>query len=214
MASLPPSGRTDIFARGVAHEDLGPPLGSGSLFLVLGMLAVFGLFAGVQVAVKDRQFLVALATTAGFALPLTITLLRVQRLRRKIGEARLYLPQRYLALGYSGTATYLRPLRDGAALRSIAARLVCKERLETGSARSRRIHEEVLYDEAVEAMATPLTNRLGVQITFRIPEGGPASLMHKKASIRWSLKLHLRMKRCPNARSTFEVQVLPVSSTP
>lgn len=205
---------SDAFATGHPLEDEGPVLGPGwwhavSFLLFVGAAIVgWNLFQdGETLDEQRRQILWTVVALA--ALPLTITIWRLVSLRRKLGNAQLFVPYRYMPMGYSGTATYMRPLR-GATVRQIEARLQCEEELEKGSGKNRRTYTEIVYDEPLAPVTTPMMERMRVQVPFRIPEKGPPSMSVDRATIRWLIRLRLTMDGCPNTRSSFELQIEPV----
>lgn len=207
---------TEAFASGTPCEDEGPVLGSGwwhaLSFLLLISGAFFGwrLFAEASSASNSEQRRqIAMAIAILGPLPMTITIIQFIRLRRKLGTAQLFVPHRFFAMGFSGTATYLRPLRGGAAVREIEARLQCEEELEKGSGKNKKTYTKIVYDEQITPVSTPMMEQMRVQIPFRIPQAGPPSLLESRATIRWMLRLRLKMEGCPNTRSSFEIQVFP-----
>jgi hypothetical protein len=205
---------SDPFAgvAGYSRTDEGPIYGSSWWFgasligLIIGSIAAWGLFFDRPVSEERRQMAVVIFVAA--ALPLTVTVVQVVRLLRKIGRARLFLEHDSLPLAYKGTATYIRPMR-GASLRRIEARLQCKEELTKGSGKSKRIYTAVVFDEMITPMVTPGMEQLRVQLPLRIPERGPASLFETRASIEWYVRLRLEMDGCPDTRSSFQLSVLP-----
>lgn len=206
---------SDAFAEGIPHLDEGPVLGSGWWYFVSLIVLLGGLFLGWQMYVgsgtaDDERRQIAIAIAVLFALPVALTIVRLILLRRRIGTAQLFVPHQFLPLGFNGTATYMRPLRGGAVLRQIEAHLQCVEWLEKGSGKNRKTYKAIVYDEPITPVTTPMMERMRVQIPFRIPEQGPASLMDSRAGIRWLLKLRLKMDGCPNTRSSFEIHVFPV----
>src|SRR5205814_139012 len=160
--------------------DEGPVLGSGYIHLTSTILLGLGLFVGVKTFKVDHR--VGAAIIVAGAIPAAITIVQFIRLRRALGSADLQLPQELLPLGWSGAATYSRPLR-GATLQSIEARLQCVEHMETGSGRSRREWNEIVYDEALAPQSAPMMERIQVQIPLKIPLTGPPSLSYTDTKI-------------------------------
>jgi hypothetical protein len=142
------------------------------------------------------------------AIPAAITILQFMRLRRSLGRAELQLKDAVVPLGWSGSVTYVRPLR-GATVRSIEARLQCEERAAKGSAKQRTEWSEIVLDEPLTPQSSPMLEQLRVQIPLRIPPTAPPSLYENDAQIVWWVRLRLRMSGCPNTRSSFRVQVIP-----
>jgi hypothetical protein len=144
-----------------------------------------------------------------FAMPFAVTMVQVVRVRRALGEATLLIPHPSLPLGFSGSATYGRPMRSGARVRRIDARVQCREELVKGHGRSERTFKATASDEPATAVITPDTDTMIVNVTFRIPETGPATFDEKRMSLRWVLRLELLMEGCPNTQSLFELNVIP-----
>jgi hypothetical protein len=194
-----------------SKEDEGPILGAGGWHLASSLLLIFGIIVAVAMWKRHDRDLqrIAIAIVAVCAIPMAATIFRLTRLLSRIGRAELILPAEYLPLAFSGTATYARPLRRGAALASVEARLMCEEELTKGSGRSERTWTKVVYDEELKPVATPMMNEISVQIPFRIPETGPPSMSTKGAVTRWVIRMRLRMHDCPNTRSSFVLDVFP-----
>ncbi len=200
-------------ATGVPREDRGPVLGPGwwhglaFILLVLGWVIGGLMFFEKPGTDEARKLAVVIAVAA--SLPMLLSAVQVIRLKRAVGTAQLFVPYEYLPLGFSGAATYVRPLRGGATVRQIEGRLQCEEKLITGSGKNQRTHTKIVYDEPVTPVTTPMMNQMHVQVPFRIPENGPASMDHARANIQWYLRLRLKMDGCPNTRSSFQVYVMP-----
>ena len=144
-------------------------------------------------------------------MPAAITALLVTRLFRKIGRAQLMMKGAAVPLGWSGTVAYLRPLRGGAALRAVEARLQCEEHVEKGSGRSHREWREVVVDEPLSPQSTPMMEQLRLQIPIRIPVAGPPTFQYTDNEIIWWVRIRLTMEGCPNTRSSFRVRVAPAA---
>ena len=190
----------------ISLEDEGPVLGRGWMHLVSMILLGVSLFLGYKLFRIDRQ-LAGIIMAAG-AVPAVITVIQFVRLRRALGTAKLQMKEEKIPLGWSGTATYVRPLH-GATVLSIEARLQCQERVEKGSGKNRREWRELVLDEPLAQQSAPMMEQLRVQIPLRIPTAGPPSFTYTDNEIIWWVRLHLRMEGCPNTRSSFRVQVAP-----
>ena len=195
-----------------SRSDEGPIAGSGGwyfasfIFLALGIVIAVSLWnRGVA---EVRQMAVAIAVVC--ALPFAFLAFRAVRLLQKIGRAVLTTPDESLALGHATTATYTRPLRDGVTLESIEVRLQCEEHLTRGSGKNKKTFIEVVHDEELKTVTTPMMNELRVQVPIRIPETGPPSFSDNGAEIRWMVRMRLAMRGCSNTRSSFALEVLPV----
>ncbi len=196
-------------------EDEGPVVGPGwwlgavSAVFIAGLILIGVLLLDKKVGPVERQQ-GAIVIFAIFSVPFALTMVQVVRIRKKIGKATLSLPYAPLSLGFSHSATYQRPLRGGAAIRQIDARLQCVETLVKGKGNTQRTFTAIAYDEPATNVITPMMEQMDVQVTFRIPEAGPATLDESGITIRWMLRLKLTMDGCPNTRSSFEVTVMPV----
>jgi hypothetical protein len=205
------------FGRGVnakeelQREDQGPILGAGGWHFATLLLLVIGVIVATSMWKRhdSEQQRIALIIAGICAIPAAFTIVRVVRLFRRIGRATLILPQEDLPLGFSGNATYVRPLRGGATVESLEARLQLEEELTKGSGRNKNTTTKVVFDQELKPVMTPMMEELRVQIPLRIPEGGPASFQENGARLRWMIRLRLRMNGCPNTRSSFIVDVLP-----
>jgi hypothetical protein len=142
-------------------------------------------------------------------IPFALTMVQVFRLRRALGEATLLLPHPSLPLGFSGSAIYERPMRNGARVREIHARVQCLEQLVKGRGRTERAFKATALDEPATTVITAETGEMDVTVTFRIPETGPATFDEDGMTLRWVLRLELLMEGCPNTQSLFELKVLP-----
>ncbi len=194
-----------------SREDQGPILGAGGWHLASCVLLIFGVIVAVAMWKRHDRDLqrIAIVIVAVCAIPIAITIYRLTRLLRRIGRAELILPTDYLPLSFSGTATYARPLRRGASLESVEARLQCEEELTKGKGKNQKTWTEVVYDEELKPVASPMMNEIQVRIPFRIPETGPPSMNHAGAVTRWVIRMRLRMRDCPNTRSSFILDVFP-----
>jgi hypothetical protein len=210
------------FARGSREpegypvSDSGPVLGPGwwylivILFLAAGGFGFWIIFSDPTAFPEDASGRrIAAAVLLIGLLPLLFTMVQAVRLFRRLGRAQLYLPHSILPLGFSGTVTYIRPLRGGATIEKIEVRLQCEEVLEKGSGKNKRTYKKVVYDDPITPVTVPMMDRMRVQIPVRIPESGPPSLDQYRAQINWWLRLRLKMQGCPNTRSSFEVEVYP-----
>jgi hypothetical protein len=209
-------GTGSIEPEGYSVSDSGPLLGPGwwylivVIFLVAGGFGAWIIFADPTVfgdQVMGRRIATAILVIA--LLPSLLTIVQAVRLFRRLGRARLYLPHTMLPLGFSGTVTYLRPLRGGAAIEKMEVRLQCEEVLVKGSGKQKKTYRQVVYDEPITPVTMPMMDQMRVQIPLRIPEPGPPSLDESRFEINWWLRLRLKMQGCPNTRSSFEVEVYP-----
>lgn len=193
-------------------EDEGPILGAGVWHLASSLLLIFGIITAVAMWKRHDPNLqpIAIGIVAVCAIPIAITIFRLTRLLKKIGRAELILPSEYLPLAFSGTATYVRPLRGGAALESVEARMQCEEEVTKGKGKKQRTWNKVVHDEELKPVAAAMMNEIRVQIPFRIPESGPPSINSKGVVTRWVIRMRLRMRDCPNTRSSFVLDVFPV----
>lgn len=202
-------------AEGYPVSDSGPVLGPGWWYLIVILFLAAGLFAywiifGANALPEDssgRRIAASLLVIC--VLPLLFTIVQAVRLFRSLGRAKLFVPHSVLPLGFSGTATYLRPLRGGATIEEIQVRLQCEEVLEKGSGKNKRTYKQVVYDEPVTPVTMPMMDLMRVQIPLRIPESGPPSLDVYRAQINWWVRLRLKMRGAPNTRSSFQVEVYP-----
>lgn len=188
-----------------AHDE-GPILGSGWIHMFSTVLLIVSWFFGFRLLRGDPRL--AGALLIGGAIPAAITILQFVRLRRSLGTAELQLKDAVVPLGWSGSVTYVRPLR-GATVRSIEARLQCEERAAKGSGKQRKEWSEIVLDEPLTPQSSPMLEQLRVQIPLRIPPTAPPSLYESDAQIVWWVRLRLRMSGCPNTRSSFRLQVIP-----
>ena len=190
--------------------DYGPVLGSGFIHLAAIALLGFGIvfvWASWSSRIVRQPALIVLAVCA---LPSAITLFRLWRLRKAIGTADLHIDDP-IPLGFSGKATYSRPLRE-ATLSQIEARLQCEEIVVKGSGRSKREIRAVVHDEALTPATVPMMEQIQAQIPIRIPPTGPASFSEEETRVVWWIRLRLRMEGCPNTQSSFQIEVLPAVS--
>ena len=187
-------------------SDEGPILGSGWFPMLASILLLVGLFVGYKTLRVDRN--VGAAIMIGSAIPAAIFGFQLWRLFRALGRAKLEMNDELVPLGWSGTVTYARPLR-GATVRSIEARLQCEEHLVIGSGKNRREWRKVVVDETLSPQAFPSMEQLRVQITLRVPAGGPPTFYYSDNEINWWLRLRLEMEGCPNTRSSFKISVMP-----
>jgi hypothetical protein len=195
--------------------DQGPVLGHGWMQVISVVLLVFGaIFAfaawdsGDSSGAAELRRLALIVLGVG-AIPFTITIIQVVRLFRAIGRAELILPHHYLPLGFRGNLTYRRPLRRGARVEQIEARLQCQESVVKGSGKHKSVRRAIVYDEPITPVAVPSLDELRLQMPLRIPETGPASFDMAEATITWWVRLRLRMQGCPNTRSSFELDIWP-----
>jgi hypothetical protein len=195
-----------------AKEDDGPILGAGGWHLASCLLLIFGTIVAVAMWKRHDPELrkIAIGIAAVCAIPIATTIFRVTRLLKKIGRAQLLLPSEYVPLAFTGTATYVRPLRGGAALEWVEARLQCEEELTRGKGKNQRTFNKVVHDEELKPVTAAMMNEIRVQIPFRIPETGPPSINSSGAVTRWVIRMRLRMRDCPNTRSSFVIDVFPV----
>src|SRR3954469_10526 len=84
------------------------------LLMILGGIVSFTLFRD-----QPQYRPAAIAIGVGGLLPFAIMMFRFAQLRNRIGTAELRFPYESLALGYAATATYARPLRNGAEVQSV-----------------------------------------------------------------------------------------------
>jgi hypothetical protein len=189
------------------REDHGPVLGSGFVHLAAIALLGFGIvfvWASWSNRMMRQPALIVLAVCA---LPGAITLFRLWRLRKAIGTADLHIDDP-ITLGFSGKATYVRPLHE-ATLRQIEARVQCEEVVVKGSGKNKREIRAVVHDEALTPATVPMMEQIQAQIPIRIPPTGPASFSEEEARVVWWIRLRLRMEGCPNTESSFQIEVLP-----
>ena len=196
-------------ATGIPLTDEGPVLGAGWLQGLAFLLLISGIVMAVVLwRGPDRR--VGIILLVVLAIPFMLTILQVLRLRKIIGTAQLFLKHDTLPLGFPVTATYVRPLRGGATVRSIEVRLQCQEELTKGSGKSKKTYTQVVFDQPITPVNTPMSTQMLVQIPIRIPEQGPPSLFRGRAEIQWWVRIRLVMDGCPNTRSSFQLNVLPV----
>ena len=195
-----------IEAESIKLPDEGPMFGKGGMQISSIVILIMGWIAGFGV-IGDNPRLGAAILVAS-AIPAAIVGLQVYRLFRRIGRAQLLVNDERVPLGWSGTFTYVRPLR-GATLRQIEARLQCEEHVETGSGRSHREWREVVVDEPLAPQPAPMLEELRVTIPVRIPAAGPPSFESTGNHIVWWVRLRLVMDGCPNTRSSFRIDVAP-----
>ena len=208
-------------ASAISREDHGPVIGPAWWNPAVTAVSIGGLaVSGVLLLDKSttdlpEPRLTAIVIFAICSVPFAITMVQLSRLRKKIGRAGIFHLHDPFPLGFSGSALYQRPLRDGAAIRQIEARLQCVETLK-GTVRrwrwgkSQSIVTAIAFDEPATSAVTTKREEMSVQLTFRIPEAGPATLDEDYVTIQWFLRLRLEMDGCPNTRSSFEVNVIPV----
>lgn len=185
--------------------DDGPVLGSGLIHLASTIVLVSGGFVAVSFWGNPVTRTVAVIPLAIGAIPWAITIVRLWRLRRAMGTAALVLDDP-IPLGFSGTATYIRPLHD-AELRTIEAHLQCEEEVVRGHGRNRKRVQKIVHDEPLTPSVTPAMERLEVRLPIRIPAEGPPSMWEEMASITWRVSLRMKMSGCPNTASSFEILV-------
>ena len=189
--------------------DEGPMLGRGWLQTIAVLLLIIGWIAGFTIMmngyVRDGWLIVI-----GSAIPAAIVAVLVWRLFKKIGRAELLMKEHAVPMGWSGSVTYLRPRRGGAALRAVEARLQCEEYVERGKGKGRREWREVVIDQPLTVpQPAPMLEQLRVTIPIAIPAAGPASMDYVETKITWWLRLRLEMDGCPNTRSSFQIEVRP-----
>jgi hypothetical protein len=191
----------------VERTDNGPVLGSGWMQgLALIILAMGGIV--LYATFKDPQFRSIGLIAMGVALvPAAFVAYRFWRLRRALGIADLKFDDP-VPLGFSGTATYFRPLR-GAEVRSIEARLQCEEEIVRGGGKNKTRVKKIVHDEVLTPAMTPAMERIEVRIPLKIPATGPASFWCETAQTKWWIRLRLKMSGCPNTASSFEIEVAP-----
>lgn len=196
-----------------SRSDEGPIAGAGGWYFAAFILLFFGVIFGFAMFDRaDRQYRqIAILAAAICALPFAFLVFRAIRVLQKIGRATLTTPYESLALGHPTTATYTRPLRDGVTLESVDVRLQCEEHLTRGSGKNKKTFIEVVYDEELKPVTTPMMNELRMQIPIRIPEKGPPSINDDGAETRWIVRMRLTMRGCSNTRSSFRLDVMPVT---
>lgn len=189
------------------RTDNGPVLGSGwmptlaVIILVAGGIVLYATF-------KMPEF-----RSIGFAafgiglLPAAFVAYRFWRLRQALGEADLKL-ENPVPLGFSGNATYFRPMR-GAEIVSIEARLQCEEQIVRGGGKNKTRVTKIVHDEVLAPVVTPMMERMEARIPVKIPATGPASFWCSTAQTKWWIRLRLKMRGCPNTASSFEIEVVP-----
>lgn len=192
----------------VHKSDHGPILGSGWNHLTSTIILGLGIYFAYQWwknPLMHREALIALVVAV---LPWTLTLYQLYRLKRALGDAELLIEHEGVPLGYSGTATYVRPLRN-ADVREIEVRLQCQETVVKGSGKNKREVTATTYDEVITPQTTPMMQQLQVRIPIKIPATGGHSMDYEEAKVKWWVRLRLKMKGCPNTRSSFEIEVYP-----
>src|SRR5206468_8742956 len=135
------------------RTDYGPVLGSGYFQLFSLVTLGMGIFLAYQWWKNPLTHQIALIALAIGVIPAVITIFRFMRLRRALGTADLDFEDS-VPLGFSGTATYARPLR-GAELRTIEARLQCEEEVVRGGRKQKKTIQKVVYDEPLTPSVTP-----------------------------------------------------------
>ena len=190
-----------------ARTDNGPVLGSGLMqsfaigLFIIGGVVLFASFRDPQVRpVGLIAFGIGVVAVAFVAY-------RFWRLRQALGTADLKFDDP-VPMGFSGTATYSRPMR-GAELRSIEARLQCEEEIVRGSGKSKTRVTKIVHDELLAPAVTPMMERIEVRIPVKIPATGPATFWCSTAETKWWIRLRLKMSGCPNTASSFEIEVAP-----
>lgn len=205
--------------QGFRNTDKGPVLGhgclqAGSLVLFLAAMVVAWHAWRVADPSLDPQIRRVMLIGAGIAgIPFLVTIVQVIRLFRSLGRAELFTVYESLPLGYHGNVTYVRPLRHGAAVRELEARLQCDEVVMTGRGKNKSTKRQTVIDLPLSPITTPALDQLRVQIPLQIPATGPASLDLSNAKIKWFVRLRLKMQGCPNTRSSFELSVAPAVVT-
>jgi len=194
-------------AESIALPDEGPLLGKGILQVLVVLLLVIGWIVGFNIMRTDPG--IAWAVIAGSTLPAAIVGLLLSRLLRRIGRANLLIKDTPVPLGWSGTVTYVRPLRGGATMQSIEARLQCEEHVEKGKGKHHKEWRQVVVDEPLSVQSAPMLEQLRVTIPIRIPAAGPSSFQTDDNRIVWWVRLRLKMEGCPNTRSSFRLEVAP-----
>jgi hypothetical protein len=192
----------------VPKTDHGPILGSGWIHLTSTVILGLGIFFAYQWWKNPLMHRIAMITLGVAVVPWVITLYRLYRLKRALGGAEFFIEQEGVPLGYSGTATYVRPLRD-AEVREIEVRLQCEESVEKGRGKNRRDVVATTYDEVITPHTTPMMEQLQVRIPFKIPATGTHSMYYEEAKVTWWIRLRLKMRGCPNTRSSFKIEVYP-----
>jgi len=187
-------------------SDEGPILGSGLIPMIASIVLLVGLFVGYKTLAVDRN--IGAAIMVGAAIPAAIFGVQLARLFRALGRAKLEMKDDVVPLGWNGTVTYVRPLRN-ATVRSIEARLQCEEHVQKGTGKSHREWRQVVVDEPLAPQLAPYVEQLRVQIPVRIPVGGPPTFYYTDNEITWWVRLHLTMDGCPNTRSSFKILVMP-----
>lgn len=192
----------------IKKTDHGPILGSLWNPLI-GLIALgLGIFFAYQLWKNPLMHRIALITLGVSLIPLALTIWQFVRLRRALGTADLMMDPESVPMGYSGTVTYVRPLRD-AEVREIEARLQCVETVVKGSGKNRRDVTQTVYDEVLSPQTTPMMQQLQVRIPIKIPKTGPHSFDVGEAKVTWWLRVRLKMSGCPNTRSSFQIEVDP-----
>lgn len=194
-----------------SHPDQGPIFGGGGWYVAAFVFMILAGFIGNGLRSQTEPVLhnAGIIVMVIAVLPVAFAIVQVVRLFRAIGRAQLTTPDESLALGLATTATYVRPLRGGAALESVEARLQCEEEVTVGSGKNKRTLHAIVRDEELKPVPTPMPNELRMQIPVRIPENAPPSLYAHGAELRWLIRLKLKMRGCPDTRSSFVLQVLP-----
>ena len=186
--------------------DEGPVFGSGLIPMFAALVLAVGLFIGYKTYLVDHR--VGAAIMIGSVVPAAFVAWQFIRLRRALGTATLQMNDDLIPLGFSGTATYVRPLR-GATIRSIEVRLQCEEHVEHGRGRNHREWRKVVVDEPLTVQTAPMMEQMRVTIPIRIPASGPPTFWIRDNEINWWVRLRLSMDGCPNTRSSFKLSVMP-----
>jgi hypothetical protein len=188
--------------------DEGPILGGGLLQVIAVLLLIVGWITGFTI-MKNGYARDGWLIVIGSTIPAVIMALLLRRLFKKLGRAELLMKEEAVPMGWSGSVTYARPLRGGAALRSVEARLQCEEYVERGKGKGRREWREVVIDQPLTPRPAPMLEQLRVTIPIAIPAAGPASMDYVETKITWWVRLRLEMDGCPNTRSSFQIEVRP-----
>ena len=189
------------------RPDKGPILGSGLLQSVsIGLLIIGGVMFYASRSNADARP-IGLAALAIGVVAVAFVSYRFWRLRKALGKADLIFDDP-VPLGFSGTATYSRPMH-GAEMRSIEVRLQCEEEIVRGSGKNKGRVTKIVHDEVLAAAVTPMMERIEVRVPLKIPATGPATFWCSTAETKWWVRLRLKMSGCPNTASSFEIQVVP-----
>ena len=189
------------------RPDKGPLLGSGLLqSIAVGLLIIGGVIFFVSRNDPNARPVGLAALGIGIAAVAFVSY-RIWRLRKALGKADLQIDDP-VPMGFSGTATYSRPMH-GAEMRSIEVRLQCEEEIVRGSGKNKTRVTKIVHDEVLASAVAPMMERIEVRVPLKIPATGPPTFWCSTAETKWWVRLRLKMSGCPNTASSFEIVVMP-----